>query len=414
MVTISQDRIRWMNHPEFPGIEVSNTGIVRESNTGRIIPTWGSGGKIRVRLQDFNGNSRELILRRMVKHLFGYLPVRVEEDEVEPDEVNTDFFWADIDHPGVNPGYRVSSLGEVMTTQGKMLRGSSYRSRDGSHDSRTVQLSRRPGTSELVGHLRIRVDELVAQYHLKPAPSDEHQLRHINGDPDDCRAENLRWEVFPIEEAPDRVKISVRSKGNGRRAITMSKTMAKILAGDPDWKQVVSPKAAPRRYWVHRDGRVIGIYGHELKITVYQDGYLAANVKSATTRASTTMRLDEVILDAWVGPRPSVRHRAIYRNGNTADCSVANLYWGVPGEAESFVQPTPIPATPTPKVMPRSISSFITDDVEVSTVTSYRVDGVEMRVDNEGKVVLPEVTVDNAAALAKLLSRIGQQQPASE
>jgi hypothetical protein len=35
-------------------------------------------------------------------------------------------------------------------------------------------------------------------------------------------------------------------------------------------------------------------------------------------------------------------------------------------------------------------------------------------VDNEGRVMLPEVTVDNAAALAKLLGRIGQQRPASE
>jgi hypothetical protein len=58
--------------------------------------------------------------------------------------------------------------------------------------------------------------------------------------------------------------------------------------------------------------------------------------------------------------------------------------------------------------------AIVTDDVEVSTVTSYRVDGVEMQVDNEGRVMLPEVTVDNAAALAKLLGRIGQQRPASE
>jgi hypothetical protein len=105
----------------------------------------------------------------------------------------------------------------------------------------------------------------------------------------------------------------------------------------------------------------------------------------------------------------------MYRNGNRADCTVANLYWGIPGEAEPVVQPTPVPAAPkpTPKVMPR-ISSLVTDDVEVVTVTSYRVDGVEMQVDGEGRVMLPEVTVDNAAALAKLLGRIGQPRPASE
>jgi len=417
MVTITQAGVRWMNHPEFPGIEVSNTGIVREINTGRIIPTWGSGGKVRVRMQDFNGNSRELIVRRMVKHLFGHLPVRVDApEEVEvPEEVNTDVAWADINYPDIIPGYRVSSLGEVITARGKLLRGSSYQSKDGSHDSRTVQLARRPGTSELIGHVRVRVDELVAQYHMEPAPSDEHQLRHINGDPDDCRAENLRWEIFPASGASDRVKISMRGKGNGKRAVTMGKTMAKILAGDPNWKQVVSPKAAARRYWVHRDARVMGIYGYELKISTYQDGNLAANIKSAVTGGTTTMRLDEMVLDAWVGFRPSPLHRAIHRNGNRADCSAANLYWGIPGEVEPVVEPTPVPAAPkpTPRVMPR-ISSLVTDDVEVSTVTSYRVDGVEMQVDNEGRVMLPEVTVANAAALAKLLGRIGQQRPASE
>jgi hypothetical protein len=403
-----------MNHPEFPGIEVSNTGIVREINTGRVIPTWGSGGKVRVRLQDFNGNSRELIVRRMVKHLFGHLPVRVEEPTEGPvEEVNTDSFWADIEHPDILPGYRVSSLGEVMTARGVVLRGSLYKSKYGSCDSRSVQLARRPGSSELIGHVRIRLDELVAQYHMEPAPSDEHQLRHINGDPDDCRAENLEWALLPITAAPDRVKISVRGNRNHKRAVTMSRTMAKILAGDPNWKPVVTTKIAPRRYWVHRDARVMGIYGRELKITTYQDGHLCANIQSAATGATTTVRLDEIVLDAWVGPRPTPLHRALHRNGDITDCAVANLYWGIPGQAHAIQEPTPVPAAPTPRPLPRPLSSFVTDDVEVSTVTSYRYDGVEMRVDNEGRVALPEVTVDNAAALAKLLGRIGQR-PASE
>ena len=414
MVTITQAGVRWMNHPEFPGIEVSNTGIVREISTGRVVPTWGSGGKVRVRLQDFNGNSRELLLRRMVKHLFGYLPVRVEEDQ-EAEEVNTEFAWADIDLPEISPGYRVSTLGEVMTARGVILRGTSYKSRDGFHDSRSVQLARRPGSSDLIGHVRVRVSDLVAQHHMAPAPSDDHQLRHINGDSDDCRVENLEWVMPGANTARDNVKIQVRGNRNRKRALTMSKTMAKILAGDPNWKPVVSTKIAPRRYWVHRDARVIGIYGHELKITLYQDGNLCAHIQSAATGGTTTVRLDEVVLDAWVGPRPSPLHRATHRNGNPADCSVANLYWGIPGQAESVTEPTPVPAapTPTPQAMPR-ISALAGDDVEVSTVTSYRYNGVEMRVGNDGRVDLPEVTVDNAAALAKLLGKISQQRPASE
>jgi hypothetical protein len=57
-----------MNHPEFPGIEVSNTGIVREINTGRIIPTWGSGGKVRVplvRLADVVAPGRGIALLKI-------------------------------------------------------------------------------------------------------------------------------------------------------------------------------------------------------------------------------------------------------------------------------------------------------------------------------------------------------------
>ena len=413
MVTITQDKMRWINHPEFPGIEVSNTGIVREASTGRVIPAWGSGGKVRVRLQDFNGHSRELIVRRMVKHLFGYLPVQVDEPK-EPEEVNTDVSWADINHPDIIPGYRVSSLGEVITARGKMLRGSSYRSKDGTRDSRSVQLARRPGSSELIGHVRVRLDDLVAQYHIEPAPSDEHQLRHINGDPDDCRAENLEWALLPMTDAADKVKISVRGNRNHKRAVTMSRTISKILAGDPNWRPVITTKIAPRRYWVHRDARVMGIYGRELKVTTYQNGHLCANIQSAATGGTTTVRLDEIVLDAWVGTRPTPLHRALHLNGNITDCTVANLYWGIPGQVHTIQEPTPVPAAPTPRPLPRPLSSFVNDDVEVSTVTSYRYDGVEMQVDNDGRVALPEVTVDNAAALAKLLGRIGQQRPASE
>lgn len=426
MVTITQADVRWKNHPDIPGIEISNTGIVREINSGHIIPTRGSGGRKFVRVQDFHGNVRVLVIRRVVRHLFGHMPVQVAESQEpqelreaeqsqEAEEVSTDCAWADIEHPDINPGYRVSVLGEVITPRGVILRGSSHKSRDGHNDSRSVQLARRPGSSDLIGHVRVRVDELVAQYHMEPAPTDDHQLMHLNGDPDDCRAENLEWAIMPVDYARDKTTITVRSNRNRKRAMTMSKTMAKILAGDPDWKQVVSTQIAPRRYWVHRDARVMGIYGHELKVSMYQDGHLCAHIQSAVTGHTTTVRLDELMLDAWVGPRPSPLHRATHRNGNASDCRMTNLYWGIPGQAEPVTEPTPVPAapTPTPRVMPR-ISALAADDVEVSTVTSYRYDGVEMRVGNDGRVDLPEVTVENAAALAKLLGKISQQRPASE
>lgn len=394
MITVTPQAERWIAPPDFPGIEVSNTGTVREVSTGRLLPIHGSGGKARVTLVNFRGESSERNVRRMVMNLFGYKPIRIEEEAPTP-EVDTSVSWKYIERPDIKSGYQISTLGEVLTPRGLVLRGSRQRSKNGDYDFRLVQLPRRPGASDLIGHARLKVADLVADHFLPAPPNGDHYIRHINGDVDDCRAVNLEWAegIRPLQK-----RSIARAKGNQKRANTMGKNMEKVFAGDPHWARVVSLKVTPKRYWVSRDARVMGIYGHEVKISTYSSGHLCAHVQSALTGGTTTTRLDEVVLTAFAGPRPSPLHQPHYRNGNISDCSIDNLMWAVPGE--------PVPA---PIVAP---SPVVADDdvVEVSTVTSYRYGDVEVKVNASGKIELPEVTAENAAALAKLLERLGRGQ----
>lgn len=59
---------------------------------------------------------------------------------------------------------------------------------------------------------RLRVHQIVANYYIGPRPSPAHEVRHIDGDPRNNKAENLAWGTR-AENAADRGRHGRTSRG---------------------------------------------------------------------------------------------------------------------------------------------------------------------------------------------------------
>lgn len=60
-------------------------------------------------------------------------------------------------------------------------------------------------------------------------------------------------------------------------------------------------------------------------------GYLHVNVKTAPGRSNMRkVPLHQIVLLAWVGPRPSQSHVGRHRDRNTSSNAAGNLLWGTP------------------------------------------------------------------------------------
>lgn len=403
MITHTQEI--WRASNTLPGFEISNTGRVRNANTGREVAVHGSGAKSYIKLTDRKGRQKHRNLWRVVYDLFGHNPVRltvtpVTSNKEEPVNNHTavanegaqdtapsipEVQWADVVIDTVQPGYQISNLGELVTPSGRVSTGSVYNGKGFSY--RTVSMSRIKGC-RYSGALQMRLDELVARYFLEERPDPTYDIEYINGDYMDCRAENLRW-------APRRRPIS-----NAHTRARRGYIAKKVLGDDPHWRLVQTAKVAPNKYWVSDQGEVRGLQNTTLTRVSYLSGGVGVNVKSSSSGRSTTVPVAILVLEAFVGSRPTSRHRPQYRNGDMADCSVENLYWGVRAAEPAGPTPTPVPAAPASP----------SDDVEVTILARYSYGGYSVLVNDDEIVEKPEVTLENAGALSKIYSKIAQDQ----
>lgn len=407
---------RWRQAHDLPGFEISNTGRVRKADTGKEIPVHGFGAKSYIKLVDGKGRKHQKNLWRVVYSLFGHNPVKLAVTTADPQpdpqketivtdhtSVIDDFkngltdadpqpvaVWVDVRIDGIIEGYRLSNLGELMSPTGNILTGTTYTSKDGTRSHRDMVLVRTPD-SGFTGSLTIRLDELVARYFLDTRPDPTHEIEHINGDWMDCRAENLRW----VPRRPKGTPTSTKGRGKGRAA-------ARALANDPHWRVVQTPKVSRGKYWVSDTGEVRGTMNRPLGRVHYLNGGVGVNVTSSATGMATTVPVAILVLDAFVGARPTDKHRPRHRNGDLTDCRVENLYWGIPGRSED---PTP---TPTPTPVPTPVP---TDEVEVTILARYSYGGISVLFNDDGPVGdVPAPTKDNYEALSKIYARIAEDQ----
>lgn len=106
------------------------------------------------------------------------------------------------------PGYRVTDEGRVFSTEHNWR---------GYGERELSQLPHKDGylTVRLVidgKRKRFAVHRLVAAQYLPPRPSDQHEVRHLDGDKTNNRASNLAWGTRK-ENADDRERHGRTSRG---------------------------------------------------------------------------------------------------------------------------------------------------------------------------------------------------------
>lgn len=389
----------WKFDTEFTHIEVSNTGRFRNGVTKAPIPIYGSGGKASVKLVDSHGRRYERNVRRLVRKLFGTAPIRlaqtvttpIEEDITVSTAENTAEDWVNLSWPGVVAGYRISREGAVTSPQGKVLKGAIQHSPLGNY--MLMNLLRTGDWRD--GYVKARLDELVATHFVGPRPGENYCTRHIDGDKMNCHADNLEWAGVTHQ----RFKRSPFTAP--RPAAGIRTKRAKALNADPNWRAVTHPKIQAGQFWVSRDGKARGLQNIDLSEYPREDGRISVYMRMADGGSRTTVALDELVLEAFAGERPTPKHRPVHRNGDKTDNRIDNLYWGVPGKPEPK-QADPVP-TPTPVITPTRA------EVTVTTLAAYRVGDVEVIVNN-GIIEPPKggTAVQQAAALAKIYAEIAR------
>lgn len=245
---------QWLIIPEYPEYGVSSAGRVYSITHARLVPSEGSGDAATVALIDSVGRTHQRNLRALVLSVFGHVPqehAELQKPEMppattgaaavstpspvpfggkDPDGVVTDIAWRSVTLPDTAPGYQVSELGEVISPQGNLLKPGIHRQRNGD-TTLWVSLAR---STEEGKYYRARLDRVVALAFLGPPPSatswevdvedatKQYTVRHINGDTQDCRAENLTWEANRTAKTPARnkKKTHAAAQGDGVEVVT--------------------------------------------------------------------------------------------------------------------------------------------------------------------------------------------------
>lgn len=395
----------WKRDPEFPHVEVSNAGRVRNSITGLCVPVKGSGGKAFVQLTDHHGRRHDRNLRRLVRKLFGIAPIRLTESvpPTQPTAIEQetsvttirDDSWVTLSWPGVKHNfYRISRTGIVKNEDSEVLTGTTIRS--GLGDYLVMNLLREDQGDYVSPYIQVRLDELVALHFVGPRPEDGCVVSHLNGDRMDSNAENLEWVIRPRPK----IRRSQFAGSKPKAKVGLRASRAKKLNSDPDWRAVTNPKIFPGQYWVSRNGSARGLQNTDLKEFLREDGRVSVYMKASLTGNATTFPLDELVLAAFGDTRPTPRHRIRHVNGDLLDNRVENLEWYVPGRD---TPPAPTPVETEPVITPTRAQ------VKVTTLASYRIGEVEVIVNN-GVIEPPKggTPVEQAAALAQIYAEIAK------
>jgi hypothetical protein len=135
---------------------------------------------------------------------------------------------ADVEWRNVDgfPGYAVSSDGQVMGKCGTVLVPKKS-GRQGRHMVSLTNRTRRtngepiPGTEGLTPTKYAYIHRLVCQAFHGAAPSDDHEVGHLNGNHLDNHADNLRW-VTAKENQRHRVEHGTSNQGERNPAAKLT------------------------------------------------------------------------------------------------------------------------------------------------------------------------------------------------
>lgn len=175
----------------------------------------------------------------------------------------------------------------------------------------------------------------------------------------------------------------------------------------PEWRPVVSSGVVEGVYEVSSTGLVSNkVTGKLLKSRSAPNSELrVVSMKGTSESGNTTMRIDKLVLEAFVGFAPDGLVPA-HLDGDKANCNLANLNWGLPPQGAR-----------APRIKPakkKRVPAERTLDTEVHVDRRYRYRGVTATVDENGTVELAisgtrstmKLSASTFSALAKVAARV--------
>jgi hypothetical protein len=221
---------------------------------------------------------------------------------VEPIESESDYFVTDDGRVISLRGRRPRVLNPVMTSGGKYC----------------IQMVRGVPSQHTVARL-------VADAFLGPPPGAWWSVVHKDGDPTNCRAENLEW------AAPS---ARTRAGHETRRAkidqLSPEEICARIRAAYPDAKGLKILDGFSG-YAVDSSGRLFSVQRSSVRV-------LRGDQSNGTIRLSDAAGnihfrpLDAVVATALIGPAPTGCTTVVHRDGNAKNNDPTNLFWGTKRE----------------------------------------------------------------------------------
>lgn len=205
-------------------------------------------------------------------------------------------------------GYEVSDIGRVRSLTRRLpSKNGSTRLRKGQILKPNVYRGRQK--VHLSG-VTVRVHELVCAAFWGERPSSTHYVKHLNGDRLDNTRGNLAWkgmdEIVGEEWRAVKGFESSHEVSNTGRVRSLDHTIMCMNNGT----------MAARRY-----------KGQEMTLGLDKDGYPTVSLKSRS------FHVHVLVATAFVGDKPSPKHKVRHLNSKRADNRPCNLAWGTAGRS---------------------------------------------------------------------------------
>lgn len=221
----------WRPIHDMKRYRLSNTGRVMEGDT-ELTP--GPGGLFT--LFDDNNRLREQYIRTMVRHHFGYGPIKVnplitefvnqeeaavttvEKEPTVATKIETDEEWRSLEDPRFETGWTLSSAGRLRRPNGTDVPGL-----PGATKNKNLIVAIRKATG---GITTTRLDKLVLTTFGAPGPAGAHPV-YLDGDVKNCTFDNLDWSESQLAAVP------APSDGQTGAAL-VAEVVAEIQANEPE------------------------------------------------------------------------------------------------------------------------------------------------------------------------------------
>lgn len=91
-----------------------------------------------------------------------------------------------------------------------------------------------------------------------------------------------------------------------------------------------------KRYFVFEEGRIWSVKKSDYLSTYLERDTGHVMVSMSFHGKTSARRLDRVVAEAFIGPKPSPDARVEHINGDKTDCRACNLQWQIPAKAQKY------------------------------------------------------------------------------